>query len=133
MRNSIKMAAGSHFVARNAIEIHFRSSKIGWGGGASQWSACKPFGDIHSIWPWADTPILVLYGNIIICVSSGGTGNKTILFEGLEVIRPMSTYKTASIINHCKYHYLMPHFLHLYHRRNLFFTFYYMYIQCLNT
>ena len=30
-----------------------------WGGGASQWPACKPFGDIHSICPWANTPILV--------------------------------------------------------------------------
>ena len=29
------------------------------GGGASQWPACKPFGDIHSICPWANTPILV--------------------------------------------------------------------------
>ena len=32
-----------------------------------------------------------------ICVSSGGTGNKAILFERIEVLRPMSTYKTASI------------------------------------
>ena len=58
---SSKMAAGSHFVKKknikieyfsemaiNAIEIHFRSSKMG-GGGASQWPGCKPFGDIHSI------------------------------------------------------------------------------------
>ena len=29
------------------------------GGGASQWPACKPFGDIHSVCPWANTPILV--------------------------------------------------------------------------
>ena len=29
------------------------------GGGASQWPACKPFGDIHSICPWANTTILV--------------------------------------------------------------------------
>ena len=42
-------------MARNAIEIHFRSSKMG----ASQWPSCKPFGDIHSICPWANTPIIV--------------------------------------------------------------------------
>ena len=71
---SSKMAADSHFVrtkikvaycsemARSAIEIHFRSSKIG-GGGASQWPACQPFGDIHSICPWANTPILVFKCN----------------------------------------------------------------------
>ena len=29
------------------------------GGGASQWPACKLFGDIHSICPWANTPIIV--------------------------------------------------------------------------
>ena len=28
--------------------------------GASQWPACKPFVDIHSICPWANTPILVI-------------------------------------------------------------------------
>ena len=36
---------------------------VGGGGGASQWPArpaCKPFGDIHSICPWANTQILVL-------------------------------------------------------------------------
>ena len=50
-------------MARNAIEFQFRSSKMGGGGGegASQWPACKPFGDIHSICPWAHTPILVFY------------------------------------------------------------------------
>ena len=37
-------------MARNAIKSDFRSSKMG-GGGASQWPACKPFGDIHSICP----------------------------------------------------------------------------------
>ena len=86
---SSKMAAGSHFVnkikkkkveywsemARNAIKIHFWSSKIGGGGGgcggASQWPVCKPFGDIHSICPWANTPILVIppnevFGDIMI-------------------------------------------------------------------
>ena len=35
--------------AKNAIESDFRSSKM----------TCKPFGDIHSICPWANTPILV--------------------------------------------------------------------------
>ena len=45
-------------MARNAIESDFRSSKMG-GGGASQWPACEPFGDIHNICPWANTPILV--------------------------------------------------------------------------
>ena len=29
-----------------------------WGEG-SQWPGCKPIGDIHSICPWANTPILV--------------------------------------------------------------------------
>ena len=34
----------------------------GWGGGgALQWPGCKPFGDIHSICPWANTSILVIY------------------------------------------------------------------------
>ena len=33
------------------------------GGGASQWPACKPFGYIHSICPWANTPILVILWN----------------------------------------------------------------------
>ena len=53
----IKVAYCSE-MARSAIEIHFRSSKM-MGGGTSQWPACKPFGDIHSIGPWANTPILV--------------------------------------------------------------------------
>ena len=30
------------------------------------WLAYKPFGDIHSICPWANTPILVLYVNVAI-------------------------------------------------------------------
>ena len=41
-----------------------------WGGGGSQWPACKPFGDIHSICPWANTPILVrncYYNPLIKC------------------------------------------------------------------
>ena len=29
-------------------------------------AACKPFGDIHSICPWANTPILVLLYNIAV-------------------------------------------------------------------
>ena len=32
-------------MVRNVIEIDFRLSKMG-GGGASQWPACKPFGDV---------------------------------------------------------------------------------------
>ena len=36
-------------MARNSIESDFRSSKMGGGGRASQWPACKPFGDIRSI------------------------------------------------------------------------------------
>ena len=46
-------------MSRKVIESDFRSSKMGGGGGASQWPACKPFGDIHSICPWANTQILV--------------------------------------------------------------------------
>ena len=45
-------------MVRNAIESDFWSPKMG-GGGASKWPACKPFGDIHSICPWANAPILV--------------------------------------------------------------------------
>ena len=70
---SSKMFVGSHFVTkikvaywsemvRNEIESDFRSSKMGVGGGGeSEWPACKPFGDIHSSWPWANTPILVIW------------------------------------------------------------------------
>ena len=55
-------------MTRNAIKIHFRSSKIGGGGGrgvrgvwgASQWPVCKPFGDMHVFALGANTPILVL-------------------------------------------------------------------------
>ena len=54
---NIKVAYWSE-MATNAIESYFWSSKMG--GGASQWLACKPFGDIHSICPWANTPILVI-------------------------------------------------------------------------
>ena len=39
---------------------HFSVIQIGGGGrGPSQWPACMPFGDIHSICPWANAPILV--------------------------------------------------------------------------
>ena len=38
-----------------------QSSEMGGGGGASQWPACKPFGDMHSICPWSNTPVLVVY------------------------------------------------------------------------
>ena len=41
------------------VRSNFIFSHPKWGGGASQWPACKPFGDIHSICPWANTPILV--------------------------------------------------------------------------
>ena len=52
-------------MARNAIESDFGHPKwVGGGGGASQWPACKPFGDIHSICPWANTPILVIICNV---------------------------------------------------------------------
>ena len=61
---SSKMVAGSHFV--NKIKnwaLIWNGEKCDWsskmGGGASQWPACKPFGDIHSICPWENTPILV--------------------------------------------------------------------------
>ena len=40
---------------------HPKWGGVGWGGGASQCPACKTFGDIHSIFPWANTPILVVY------------------------------------------------------------------------
>ena len=46
-------------MARNVIESDFWSSKMG-GGAASQWPVCKPFVDIHSICPWANTQILVI-------------------------------------------------------------------------
>ena len=40
------------------------------------WLACKPFGDIHSICPWANTPILVhlLYAShkLIMITTIGG-------------------------------------------------------------
>ena len=51
-------------MARNGIKIHFQSSKMG--GGSQSWPACKPFGDIHSICPWANTPIIVVIVIIII-------------------------------------------------------------------
>ena len=38
---------------------------MGGGGGASQWPGCKPFGDIHSICPWANTPILVFFKKLL--------------------------------------------------------------------
>ena len=60
-------------MARNAIESDFRSSKMGVGGGASQWPACKPFGDIHSICAWANTPILVII--LIDNLYAGGHSN----------------------------------------------------------
>ena len=67
---SSKMAAGSHFVKKKSklrIALKWREVRSKFifghpkwgGGGASQWPACKPFGDIHSICPWANTPILV--------------------------------------------------------------------------
>ena len=39
--------------------------------GASQWPACKPFGDIPSIFPQANTPILVIcdFANGIVILS----------------------------------------------------------------
>ena len=40
-------------------KVIFGHPEWGGGGGASQWPACKPFGDIHSICPWANVPILV--------------------------------------------------------------------------
>ena len=59
---SSNMAAGSHFLKKKyknlRIDLKWREmqSKVifghpKWGGGASQWPACKPFGDIHSILP----------------------------------------------------------------------------------
>ena len=68
---SSKMVAGSNFVSKIKlkklrIDLKWRKmrSKVifghpKWGVGASQWPVCKPFGDIHSICPWANTPILV--------------------------------------------------------------------------
>ena len=70
---SSNMAACCHLVNKFKLRIDLKwremrskvifemSSKMGGGGGASQWPACKPFGDIHSICPWANTPILVYY------------------------------------------------------------------------
>ena len=46
----------------NEIKSYFRSSKSG-GGGGIKWPACIPFEDIHSICPWANTPILVIFRN----------------------------------------------------------------------
>ena len=76
---SSKMAAGSHFLntilkkSKLYIDLKWREmlSKVifghpKWGGGgASQWPACKPFGDIHSICPWANTPILAMF--VFVC------------------------------------------------------------------
>ena len=60
---SSKMAAGSHFVEKMKWREMWSKFIFGlpkWGGGgASQWPACKTFGDIHSICHWANTPILV--------------------------------------------------------------------------
>ena len=69
---SSKMAAGSHLWTKSKkIKLIWNGEKCdrnsisviqngGGGVGASQWPVCKPFGDIHSICPWANTPILVL-------------------------------------------------------------------------
>ena len=53
------------------------------------WLACKPFGDIHSICPHANTPILV---NIYIQVApvqapanKGATSNTTVMLLGVSV------------------------------------------------
>ena len=112
---SSKMTAGSHFMkkkvaywsemARNAIKIHFRSSKMG--GGASQWPACKPFGDIHSICPWANTPILVYYVVLSPENESQSSGSR---FKALDhrvfgrgfasCLRPLSGGRLSSLILH---------------------------------
>ena len=66
---SSKMAAGSHFMKKKKLRIDLKWREMRskfifghpkWGGGGtSQWPACKPFGNIHSICPCANTPIVV--------------------------------------------------------------------------
>ena len=69
---SSKMVAGSHFVTKNkSCVLIWNSEKCdrkwfsviqnGGGGAYNGHAACKPFGDIHSICPWANTPILVYF------------------------------------------------------------------------
>ena len=57
---SSKIAAGSHFVRKKKLLIALKWREMRWkfifghpngGGGAPQWPACKPFGNIHSILP----------------------------------------------------------------------------------
>ena len=84
----------------------FGHPKWGGGGGSSQWPACKTFGDIHSICPWANTPILVIISNLFIIFYdilharyAGNIGNFIILLHVIPVYICLYTHRLCAYTN----------------------------------
>ena len=83
-------------MARNAIKSDFRSSKMGRGGGsASQSPASKLFGDIHSICPWVNTPILVY--DKLGQASTGDYELKLMMKHAPEWVEPTTTTQYSEV------------------------------------